>query len=344
MKFGLWDHVDQSHLPLAELFDKRLEYVAAADDAGFYCYHVAEHHVTPLNMVPAPSVYLGAVARVTKQIRMGPLVYLVPLYTPLRLIEEICMLDHLSHGRFDIGIGRGISPYELEHFPVNFETGREVMVEALEAIISGLSNDKLNHSGEYYSYNDTPMELRPLQQPHPPVWYGSTSDLGSEWAGETGLNFVTLGSMEKAKRCVDVYQEAYAKRGAPLTASDDFPGGTAIGAVRHLVITDSVDEAVAIGKPAYDHWYASLTKLQRNNVAGPVIAKSMYEDVGEAVENGLVLVGPPDAIAENLENQIKELGINYLTLGFYFGTLPHEQAMRSLTLFADEVMPKLSHL
>ena len=344
MKFGLWDHVDQSDLPLAELFDKRLEYVAAADKAGFYCYHVAEHHITPLNMVPAPSVYLGAVARVTKQIRMGPLVYLLPLYTPLRLIEEISMLDHLSHGRLDVGVGRGISPYELEHFPVNFETGREVMFESLDVIIKGLTNERLNHAGEYFTYNDAPMELRPLQQPHPPIWYGSSSEVGSEWAGDTGLNFVTLGSMAQAKQCVETYKEAYAKRGAPAIPGDNFPGGTAIGVVRHLVIADSVEEAVAVGKPAYDHWYASLTKLQRNHVAGPVIAKSMFEDVNEAVEKGLVLVGPPDAICEQLESQIEELGINYMTLGFYFGTLPHTKVMRSLELFASEIMPKLSHL
>ncbi len=125
MKYGLWDHVDRSELPLAELFDKRLDYVAAAAQVGFHCDHVAEHHMTPLNMVPAPSVFLGALANATKRIRMGPLVYLLPLYTPLRLIEEICMLEQLSHGRLDVGIGRGISPYELAHSPVNYEPGRK---------------------------------------------------------------------------------------------------------------------------------------------------------------------------------------------------------------------------
>ena len=83
MKFAVFDHVDRSDDPLAKQFDERLTYVAAADEAGFYCYHVAEHHATPLNMVPVPGVYLGAVARATKRIRLGPLVYLLPLYSPL---------------------------------------------------------------------------------------------------------------------------------------------------------------------------------------------------------------------------------------------------------------------
>jgi alkanesulfonate monooxygenase SsuD/methylene tetrahydromethanopterin reductase-like flavin-dependent oxidoreductase (luciferase family) len=105
MKFGLFDHVEDAERPLATLFDERLTFAQAADDAGIYCLHVAEHHATPLNMVPVPGIYLGAVARATKRMRLGPLVYLLPLYSPLRLIEEICMLDHLSYGRMEVGVG-----------------------------------------------------------------------------------------------------------------------------------------------------------------------------------------------------------------------------------------------
>ena len=79
MKFGLFDHVDRNDRQLAQQFNERLEYVAAADAAGFYGYHVAEHHATPLNMVPVPGVYLAAVARATKRLPLGPLVYLLPL-------------------------------------------------------------------------------------------------------------------------------------------------------------------------------------------------------------------------------------------------------------------------
>ena len=89
MKIGLFDHVEDAGRPMAQLFDERLTFAQAADEAGFYCLQVAEHHQTPLNMVPVPGVYLAAVARVTKRMRLGPLVYLLPLYSPLRLIDEI---------------------------------------------------------------------------------------------------------------------------------------------------------------------------------------------------------------------------------------------------------------
>src|SRR6202158_786508 len=107
MKVGLFDHVERSDRPLATQFDERLKFAVAAGAAGIYCLHVAEDHWTPLHTVPVPGVYRGAAARATSRLRLGPLVYLLPLYSPLRLIEEICMLDHLRGGGGGGGGGHG---------------------------------------------------------------------------------------------------------------------------------------------------------------------------------------------------------------------------------------------
>src|ERR1700735_4942009 len=112
MQFGLFAHIDRSDRPVAQQYDERFELIAAADAAGFYAYHLAEHHATPISTVPVPSIFLAAVARATKRLRLGPMVYLLPLNSPLRVIEEICILDHLSHGRLDVGVGRGTSGFE----------------------------------------------------------------------------------------------------------------------------------------------------------------------------------------------------------------------------------------
>ena len=141
MKIGLFDHVEYGERPLTTLFDERLRFAEAADAAGFYCLQVAEHHATPLNMVPVPGVYLGALARATKRMRLGPLVYLLPLYSPLRLIEEICMLDHLSYGRLDVGVGRGVSPYELKYHKVEHDHSRDIFIDAFDCISAGLTTD-----------------------------------------------------------------------------------------------------------------------------------------------------------------------------------------------------------
>ena len=198
MKVGLFDHVERSDKPLATAFDERLRFVQAADEAGFYCLHVAEHHCTPLNMVPIPGVYLGAVARLTKRIRLGPLVYLLPLYSPLRLIEEISMLDHLSNGRMEVGVGRGVSPFELNYHQVDHADSRNIFFDAYECLVKGLTSATLTHEGKYFNYSNVPMALRPLQQPHPAFWYGSSNEVGATWAGEQGMHFTANGGTAHA--------------------------------------------------------------------------------------------------------------------------------------------------
>src|SRR2546425_8054732 len=99
MEFGVFDHLDLGDRPHERFYRERLEIVEAYERAGFHSYHVAEHHLTPLGMAPSPSVFLAAVAQRTKRLRFGPMVYVAPLYHPLRLLEEICMLDQMSGGR-----------------------------------------------------------------------------------------------------------------------------------------------------------------------------------------------------------------------------------------------------
>ena len=116
VSFGVFDWIDRGSEPVYRLYQERLRLLEAADEAGFFCYHLAEHHATPLGMAPSPALFLSAAAQHTRQIRLGPLVYLLPLYDPLRLIEEVAMLDQLSGGRLELGVGRGVSPYELRNF------------------------------------------------------------------------------------------------------------------------------------------------------------------------------------------------------------------------------------
>src|SRR6516162_830233 len=153
MRFGIFDHLDDSGLPLSQHFEQRLKLIEAYDRAGFYGYHLAEHHATPLGYAPSPSVFLSAVAQRTRHLRFGPMVYLLPLYHPLRLIEEICMLDQMSGGRFLFGVGRGISPVEVGFFSVDFERGMQQFEEALAVIRQGLTHDELTYHGEFYKFD-----------------------------------------------------------------------------------------------------------------------------------------------------------------------------------------------
>ncbi len=347
MKIGLFDHVEDGERPLARLLDERLVFAAAADEAGFYCLHVAEHHATPLNLVPVPGVYLGAVARATKLMRLGPLVYLLPLYSPLRLIEEICMLDHLSHGRLDVGVGRGVSPFELKFHKVEHDDSRNIFVDAYQCVSAGLTTDSLTYEGKYFAYENVPIALRPLQQPHPPFWYASSSPIGSTWAGEEGLHFVTLGATPAAKACIGAYRAALQKRGAPAQPKPEFPGGAVIGVQRHIFVADSDAEAHRFAKPAMEVHLANLNWLKvKLGDTGPqarviIPHGTSYE---EMLAHGGVIAGSPQTVRTTIEQQVRELGVNYLLTYPFLGTMTLQDALRSLSLFSAEVMPHLARL
>ncbi|PYO53299.1 MAG: hypothetical protein DMD83_24265, partial [Candidatus Rokuibacteriota bacterium] len=138
MDLGIFDHLDRREGPVDEFYESRLRLLEKYDAAGFSAYHLAEHHATPLGLAPVPGIFLAAATQRTQRIRLGPCVYCLPLYDPLRLIEEICMLDQLSRGRFDVGVGRGIVPYEMAYFNLHHLETEEIYREALEVILQGL--------------------------------------------------------------------------------------------------------------------------------------------------------------------------------------------------------------
>src|SRR6478735_1093222 len=153
---GVFDHLDRGHNELDKFYEDRFRVIEAFERSGFYAYHVAEHHFTPLGMAPSPSVYLAAVAQRTKRIRFGPLVYALPLYHPLRLIQEICMLDQISGGRLEIGFGRGASPIELGFFGQEAKNAQAIYAEGLELVIKGMTEKTLSFAGEHFRFDKVP--------------------------------------------------------------------------------------------------------------------------------------------------------------------------------------------
>jgi len=142
VNFGIFDHIERtsSDGTLQQLFEERLLLVEAYEQAGIWGYHVAQHHATPLGMAPSPNLFLAAAAQRTRNMRLGTLVYLLPFYSPLRLVEEICMLDHMTGGRIEIGVGRGVSPFEHAQHRIPFYDAREIFEDAMTVIVKGLTS------------------------------------------------------------------------------------------------------------------------------------------------------------------------------------------------------------
>lgn len=333
MKFGVFDHMDVSTaVPLAQQYEERLKLIEAYDRSGFYCYHLAEHHSTPLGMAPSPAVFLSAVAQRSKRMRLGPLVYILTLQNPMRAYEDICMLDQLSGGRVELGLGRGVSPIEIEYYGVNPNDSRSIYAEATAIVMQAFTSDTLNFEGKHFRYKDSPVEIKPFQKPHPPLWLGIGTPEAIPNAVKNKINMVCNGSSQQVRALTDVYREQWAKAwsGTPPI----------IGMNRHIVVADTEAEAVRLAKAAYLAWFDSFSLLwKRKNVAAPLATYS--PDYQESVDRGFIMAGTPQQVGEMIEKQVAACGINYLMCRLAFGNLPYEASLRSVELLASEIMPKV---
>src|SRR5580704_3058987 len=209
MEFGVFDHLDRTGQALPDFYEDRLKIAQAYDAAGFYAYHIAEHHSTPLGMAPSPNIFLAAVAQRTRRLRFGPLIYALPLHHPLRLIEEICMLDQLSGGRLDIGFGRGASPIEIEIYGVDPAQAQDIYNEGVELVLRGLTHTTLDFHGKHFDFTGVPMTLAPLQKPHPPLWYGVHAPESAERAAKRNLNVVDLDPTGPTRIAMERYRATW---------------------------------------------------------------------------------------------------------------------------------------
>jgi alkanesulfonate monooxygenase SsuD/methylene tetrahydromethanopterin reductase-like flavin-dependent oxidoreductase (luciferase family) len=333
MQFGVFDHLDRDGQPLGDYYRARLSIIEAYDRLGFYAYHLAEHHGTPLGMAPSPSVFLAAVAERTRRLRFGPLVYALPLYHPLRLIEEICMLDQLSGGRLEIGFGRGAVQDELIFYGQNPDEAQRRYVEALEVVVRGLTQKSLSFHGDFFHIDEVPMELTAVQKPHPPIWYGVHAPESAVRAARQGLQVVSLDPPADTCRSFDAFRAAWreARRDAPLPL---------MGLARFIVVAKTDAEALALARRAYPRWHDCFTHLRRKH--NRVNAHPRPPTFDELAEVGQGIAGAPDTVTAALKAQIKETGSNYLVGQFVFGDLSVSEALSSIELFAGHVMPKLA--
>ena len=337
MRFGVFDHVDRGSTSLSDLYESRLKLAELYDEAGFYAYHIAEHHGTPLGMASAPGILLAAVAQRTKRLRFGPLVYTLPVAHPLRILEEICMLDQISNGRLEVGIGRGSSPYELAYFGVGAQASFKHYQEAFEIIKQGLQSAEINFDGEVYKLNNVPVVLEAVQKPHPPFWYGMSQPAAVPWAARNGLNIVCNGASAPIRLITDRYRQEWTE-----TFGSDQSRLPMLGMGRHLVVADTSKEAFEIGKRAFAAWYRSLSHLWRAHGTSLGARYPIPEDFGTAVEAGIVIVGTPDEVTAKLKHEIAVAGVNYVLTRFAFGDLSHDESLRSLALFTRQVMPEFA--
>ena len=338
LEFGLFDWIEWDKSAPNEIFENRLKMLEYADRSGFHSYHLAEHHITPLSVSPSPSVFLAAAAQRTSRLRLGPLVYLLPFYNPIRLYHEICMLDNLSNGRLDLGVGRGVSPVEAEKFDVDLEISWEVFNEQMELFTSGFTTGLFNHQGKHYNYDDIELWIKPYQKPYPPLWYASNNIETVPWMAQHGFNTChVFADNSVTKEHYDLYKRVWnAERMSD--GLNSHVGIPKLGLVRHVYVASTDEQARTECREAFQTWFHNINFLWEK--AGYDFL-NFIRDFDDLEPREIVITGSPATVRDKVQRAIDETGINYFCPIIAWGDLTPDQVMSSMSLFVDEVMPNL---
>ena len=335
MQFGMFDQLEHpgGGIALHELYERRIAMVERAEAAGFWGYHKSEHHMIPLDAAPGLNVFLAAVAARTSRIRLCSLVHLLPFYHPLRLAEEICMLDHLSHGRLEFGFGRGISAPEHLLWGLDPDESAERTAEALEVILTALQTEGLfNFEGKFWNFRDVPIELTPYQRPYPPLWRPGTLDT----AAELGVSTMAGGPIDVVANAVNRYEELR----QPGIGRHHPPR---IGGVRKFYVAKTDREAIDRARAAWVAYSEHLGRLFRRYELPIPNDPTIGGDFDRACEVQAVVVGSPETVRAHVEDFAARSGTNYLVGAFAWGDLSCDEADRSLDLFSEHIVAPLAH-
>ncbi len=331
---GIFDWIEASRRPPAEVYEHKLELAAAAERAGFHGFFIAEHHGTPLSIDGSPSTLLSAIFQRTRKLRAGALTFCLPWYHPYRFYSQVCMLDHLSHGRLELGVGRGVSPIESRIFDLSsIDESRERYRATLDTFFAACASPVLRVGGV-----EAEVHLKPYQRPYPPLWFPSSNRESTEFTARHGYNTAFIGTHADCKPMFERYRELWEKHRNDPGRHNAHVAVPFLARPQHLVIADTDAEAEKLGLQAYETWAGHIHHLTRK-LGRPDVHKTTPYDEDSAQR---LIAGSPRTALEKLDEMLRLTGANYLLCIFSFGDLAPEDAIRSLELFSAEVKPRLT--
>ena len=346
MRFGTFSYNQaRPWVPEPQAFEELLEQIELTERLGFDEAWFAEHHHSDYGMLASPNLIISALANRTKRLRFGNLVNALPLHDPMRLAEECAMLDILTGGRLNVGLGRGVPRDDLKH-RLDRDTAQARFEEGAEIMIKAWTEDTFSYTGSAWSYDDISCRPRPLQRPHPPIYYGATSPESPAKVARRGWNLAV--SRQPLANCA---QSIKAYRAERVALGDSPDGGDAI-LVRDIYVADTDEQAWAEAGPEITRFW----QLASDNVWGP--EPVTIEDLPRFTkrfsyfQGGLTLermkewetarIGGPETVARNARAMIETARPDRLEGLFSFGGLSHGQVTHSIELFATKVMPLLT--
>ena len=315
-------------VPLRSIYDTALERIAIMDTAGYDAVWLAEHHFSGFSVCPSVHMMGVMAAARTRRLRIGTGVSLAPFYNPLRLAEEVALLDVLSGGRVNWGAGRGFERSEFAAFGIPGEESAARFHETVEIVLRAWTNDKLSYQGTFYSYEGVEVLPKPLQAPHPPVWLAATSTAAIDRAAADG--FSILMDPHSSRADLGRKRRHYGER---LFAAGHSDSGRTIPMARLIAIDDTAEKAREVARRAVQWTVAAYVgpshgahRQETRTFGGKEPIDFYLEDV--------VLHGTPEGVADQIRALEAEAGMTYL--------MAAPLSRRSFTLLTDKVLPRIA--
>jgi alkanesulfonate monooxygenase SsuD/methylene tetrahydromethanopterin reductase-like flavin-dependent oxidoreductase (luciferase family) len=320
LQFFGW--LDRS-VPLPSIYDAALERIGIMDTTGYDAVWLAEHHFSGFSVCPSVHMMGVMAAARTRRLRIGTAVSLAPFYNPLRLAEEVALLDVLSGGRVNWGAGRGFERSEFKAFGIPGEESAPRFRETVDIVLKAWTSEKLSYQGTYYSYDGVEVLPKPLQSPHPPVWMAATSLPAIDWAAENG--FSILMDPHSSRPDLIAKRRYYAEK---LAAAGHSDGGRVLPMARLVAIDDTAEKAREVARRAAQWTVASYIgashhRQEVRTFGGKDPIDFYLEDV--------MLHGTAESVADQIRALEADGGMTYL--------LAAPMSRRSFTLLTDKVLP-----
>jgi natural product biosynthesis luciferase-like monooxygenase protein len=323
-----------------------VDFLVESEEMGFDSLWANEHHFDAYGgIIPSPPILLSALAQRTKRVRLGTSVIVLPLHNPIEIAEQMAMIDNLSGGRIELGVGRGFVLFDYERLGVPLEGAQDRMKEGLEIILKAWRGGMFSHQGQFYRLNEMELWPPPQQRPHPPVWIACSGTPASfEWAGRQGYSILTVAyrGVEPLVQLNQLYRDAW-------NAAGHKKGGHRISAHYQIVLSEDRTEARRLCAHALNRYMGAIThtldrlRSDQERQAGDIRRKVSDElqDIDRMVEECRVIAGTPEDAVRVLTRAHDLMGFTSCDCTFYFGGISFAEARRSQRLFAAEVMPRL---
>ena len=346
MKFALfilasWTEPDAS--AQSRIYGEAVEQIQYAEELGFDSVWIAEHHSSRYGIFPSLMPILTYVAAKTKKIRIGAGVSVLPFHNPIFLAEESAMMDVLSGGRLEFGVGRGSTAYEYGNFQIDFDSRDARSQEALDIILGLWTTPRFSYHGEFYQVNDVTLAPSPVQKPHPPVFLAvSRTPASVDVAVSRDLPILTSFSTPEADNLglFSLYAERCAAVGKP-------PNIERMPYFRFVYLAEDEKEAREYPRESLT-WVRDLGGFRRTLTHGEEInvdldhwrrTRTVDPPSYESELETTAYFGTPDQCVQKIAKLQKDHSIGYFGASMSFGSMKHAKVLRSMELFAKEVMP-----